>query len=515
MHANKSHTYAQLGGIVKPNDGECHLDESGTYTESTTQDYPSISQVNQKVQENHVNVIFAVTANQFDIYKHLTPLVEGSSAGMLMNDSSNIVELVKAEYEKITSTVELKDNATSNVKMTYYSSCVGLKREERHICEGLKTGSTVNFDVVLEVTSCPRNPADWNQTIRVYPVALNDDLIIDLEIICDCECEKPWNEERNSMRCHNGNGTYECGICSCYGNRYGRECECDAKEADPARDELACYKDKDTKACSGRGVCRCGVCECYQKGAEERIYGPFCECDNFSCDRSDGKICSGPDHGVCDCGQCKCNPEWTGSSCECRNTNDTCVDPKSGKICSGRGSCVCGECVCNEIPDAHYTGKYCEDCPTCKTQCDAYKECVQCQMWESGPLTPEECANCTFKVIAVDELDIREGETPCTFIDDDDCKFQFKYLHVEEIDTYDPGNKDTIVMVYARRTKDCPTPVNVIAIVFGVIFGIFLIGLLLLLIWKLLTSYHDRREFAKFEKERMMAKWDTVSHFIS
>lgn len=44
----------------------------------------------------------------------------------------------------------------------------------------------------------------------------------------------------------------------------------------------------------------------------------------------------------------------------------------------------------------------------------------------------------------------------------------------------------------------------------GVVAGIVLIGLALLLIWKLLMIIHDRREFAKFEKEKMNAKWDTV-----
>jgi protocadherin alpha len=53
--------------------------------------------------------------------------------------------------------------------------------------------------------------------------------------------------------------------------------------------------------------------------------------------------------------------------------------------------------------------------------------------------------------------------------------------------------------------------IYVIGIVLGVIGAIVLIGLALLLLWKLLTTIHDRREFAKFEKERMMAKWDTVS----
>lgn len=46
---------------------------------------------------------------------------------------------------------------------------------------------------------------------------------------------------------------------------------------------------------------------------------------------------------------------------------------------------------------------------------------------------------------------------------------------------------------------------------FGVISAIVLIGMAFLLLWKLLTTINDRREFAKFEKERMIAKWDTVS----
>lgn len=56
---------------------------------------------------------------------------------------------------------------------------------------------------------------------------------------------------------------------------------------------------------------------------------------------------------------------------------------------------------------------------------------------------------------------------------------------------------------------------NVLGIILGVIGAIVLIGMALLLLWKLLTTINDRREFAKFEKERMIAKWDTVSIFFS
>jgi hypothetical protein len=36
----------KLLGILEPNDGICHLDESGYYTESKYQDYPSVSHIN-------------------------------------------------------------------------------------------------------------------------------------------------------------------------------------------------------------------------------------------------------------------------------------------------------------------------------------------------------------------------------------------------------------------------------------------------------------------------------------
>jgi integrin beta 1 len=95
----------KLGGIVKPNDGNCHLNSKGDYTHSNEQDYPSVSQINHKVKENSVNLIFAVTEEQFGVYDLLQQNVEGSSVGTLSNDSSNIVELVKAQYQAITSSI--------------------------------------------------------------------------------------------------------------------------------------------------------------------------------------------------------------------------------------------------------------------------------------------------------------------------------------------------------------------------------------------------------------------------
>lgn len=88
----------KLGGVITPNDGECHLNAQGMYTHSIIQDYPSISQINQKVKQNAINIIFAVTQNQYAVYQKLSAHIEGSSSAILSNDSSNVVDLVREEY---------------------------------------------------------------------------------------------------------------------------------------------------------------------------------------------------------------------------------------------------------------------------------------------------------------------------------------------------------------------------------------------------------------------------------
>ena len=75
------------------------MDSKGEYTHSTLQDYPSVAQVNSKVKEKSINMIFAVTAEQIDIYKRLSANVEGATCGTLSANSSNVVELVKEEYQ--------------------------------------------------------------------------------------------------------------------------------------------------------------------------------------------------------------------------------------------------------------------------------------------------------------------------------------------------------------------------------------------------------------------------------
>lgn len=56
----------------------------------------------------------------------------------------------------------------------------------------------------------------------------------------------------------------------------------------------------------------------------------------------------------------------------------------------------------------------------------------------------------------------------------------------------------------------CPEPPNIPMIILGVSLSVVCIGLILLAVWKVMVSVHDRNEVAKFEAERSKAKWQSV-----
>ena len=80
-----------------------------TYYQYLYQDYPSISQIASKVADNRINVIFAVTKDQTQRYKALSDIISGSVTGELASDSSNIVDLVRGNYEVIYNPIYIVD----------------------------------------------------------------------------------------------------------------------------------------------------------------------------------------------------------------------------------------------------------------------------------------------------------------------------------------------------------------------------------------------------------------------
>lgn len=51
-----------------------------------------------KAKEKNVNIIFAVTNDQKNIYDQLKPIIAGSETGVLASDSQNVVKLVRDNY---------------------------------------------------------------------------------------------------------------------------------------------------------------------------------------------------------------------------------------------------------------------------------------------------------------------------------------------------------------------------------------------------------------------------------
>lgn len=57
----------------------------------------------------------------------------------------------------------------------------------------------------------------------------------------------------------------------------------------------------------------------------------------------------------------------------------------------------------------------------------------------------------------------------------------------------------------------CSSAPSAVTIVLAVIGSVVLIGIILLALWKLLVTIHDRREFDRFQSERSRARYEMVS----
>ncbi|KAJ9580741.1 hypothetical protein L9F63_024081, partial [Diploptera punctata] len=382
------------------------------------------------------------------------------------------------------------------VQVTLSTQCKGEWRESAR-CDGLHQGDEVNFKATIQVRKCPVGD---KIKFQLKPTSLEDHIDVELSVSCDCDCEKQDNPtyEAASSKCNSG-GDLQCGVCVCNSSRYGDVCQCEVNSNRMNHNDTTatCRMNADSPICSDAGICLCGSCVCRERdNLAERYSGRFCECDNFTCLRNRGLLCSGPDHGTCVCGMCVCHPGWSGERCECAVNKLTCQQPGTNVECSGRGKCTCGVCKCETRDGVAYSGRYCQECPTCQSQqCAIYSDYVACHVFNSGPLK-HNCPKVNFTIKTVDALQESDDDVHvCRVADDDGCYFFFRY----EVD---------ISLVEVQRKQECPEPVNVFAVVVGVVGGIVLMGIMLLISWKVITSIHDSREFAKFENESKNAQFD-------
>lgn len=478
---------SKLAGIVIPNDGECHLDHNNEYSMSTVLEYPTLGQLIDKIVQNNVLLIFAVTEGEMALYEKYAELIPGASVGRLQEDSGNVLQLIIDAYKALRSEIKLEVvGDTDGLNLSFTAICNnGTAFPHQKKCSHIKVGETVSFNVTLSLAACEKSM----RNILIKPVGLSEALEIEIQPECSCSCQK--EAEVNSSRCNHGHGSFNCGVCTCNPGYMGHQCECGEKDFLMTD---SCKSSPEQSSCSGRGDCYCGKCICHLS-AYGTIYGPFCECDNFSCVRVGGLLCGG--NGVCDCSRCICHSGWTSEYCNCTTDTDSCVSD-DGMICSGRGECVCGKCVCT---NPGVSGNTCEKYSPYGDPCSSKRSCIECYL-ASNDQSQEECAE---KCKLVDSTvsskeDITEDKSiPCLLRGENECVITFLMVTDEQ-------GKTTIHNI---KQKDCPQPPNTTMIVLGVTIAVVLIGVVLLCIWKLWISFHDRKEVAKFEAERSKARWQT------
>ncbi|XP_062509874.1 integrin beta-1-A-like [Corticium candelabrum] len=519
----------KLGGIYTPNDGKCHLDHNnrgGKYTNATEWDYPSVSQMRKVLFDNKIIPMFAVVNDVQPLYQALRNalLPVRGFIGELDKDSSNILELIRRGYEEIASEVfltaaNIPDAVRADIKVV---KCVGknataVESSDSHGCTGIKESEKAVFEVTLELLECV------SDSLNVYiDAGAFGRTQVTIEPLCSCSCEVPASTEENSDKC-SGHGKLQCGICICYGNRAGEICD---KECDPTDNAatIGCKPTNSTAAtpgCSGHGRCVCDECICDVDDKGRPLYaGKYCQCPQLYCARDkQGKECGGEEQGVCVCDrpdckcECQCKSGWKNTifnpTCECSTDTSGCME--SGELCSKHGTCDCdGQCECNE----GFYGIYCQTCVSCPDVCrlDGLEECVACSKSQGGCVN----SNCssfilheTLRSEPKDDYRIISTEGPentvrCELKNADNCIYVF-YITEREID----GAR--IVEALADGLEDCPTPVDVVPIVAGIVGGIFAIGLALLFIWWILMQIAAFREYKAFVKEQANASWNQTT----
>lgn len=87
-------------------------------------------------------------------------------------------------------------------------------------------------------------------------------------------------------------------------------------------------------------------------------------------------------------------------------------------------------------------------------------------------------------------------------------------MAVVQVITSQYPDRDTLtpeLITFSSLLPACSSAPSAVTIVLAVIGSVVLIGIILLGLWKLLVTIHDRREFDRFQSERSRARYEMVS----
>uniref|UniRef100_A0A8C3CSQ4 Integrin beta n=1 Tax=Cairina moschata TaxID=8855 RepID=A0A8C3CSQ4_CAIMO len=457
-----------LAGILARNDEKCHLNTKGTYVYDTKQDYPSVPTLVRLLGQHNIIPIFAVTNHSYSYYEKLHKYFPISAIGVLQEDSSNIVELLRMAFERIRSKMDIRADYVPKALKTEFISSMYQKTESGsfNITRGEVVGMRVKaLEYVGGQHVCSLPEKDRQGVIHVKPTSLSDSLEVRASVVCDvCPCEQV-----RVVFC-NSRGDFICGQCLCHAGWQGDTCDCSLESSS---DKTECIRPGDDKVCSGRGECICGKCQCDLEGQVQRFDGDFCQYDVLQCPRTSGFLCNGEgdlNRGRCSKGACVCESGWEGPGCECPTSNDTCIDSRGG-ICNNQGRCECGRCICDKA--SVYISSTCEISYSLAI-CESIRDCVQCQAWGTGNRKGN-CSTCHLQVQMVEELKKEEASEHCSFQDEeDDCTYHYTLKG-------DPSVLPNATVQVQK--KECP-PGSFLWLIPLLIFLILLLGLLLLLCWR-------------------------------
>ncbi|XP_037065500.1 integrin beta-2-like protein isoform X2 [Peromyscus leucopus] len=451
-------------------DSHCHM-EDGVYKSRREPDYQSVLQLASKLAENNIQPIFLVPSRMVKTYERIAMLIPKLTIGELWDDSSNVAQLIKDTYSKLSSSIFLDHTTIPNtLKVTYDSFCsnrASSTGKSRGDCGDVQINDTVTFQVNVTASECIRE-----QSFIIQALGFPDTVTVRVLPQCECQCQDQSQEHRLC----GSRGAMECGICRCNSNYTGKSCECQTHGQSSQELERRCRKYNGSTVCSGLGDCICGHCVCHAGDLPNNvIYGRYCECDNYNCERHDGQVCGGPQRGSCFCGQCSCKAGFEGSACQCRRSTEGCLNNNLVE-CSGHGRCHCNRCTC----DPGYLPPLCEHLRYIP-HCSQHISCAECLKLSDGLRCISECGSLT-------SSDTFFKGKNCSEQDSEGCWITYT-LHWR-----DWGKLSSI---YIDVSRVCPT-----TIALSVAVGVLGAAVLLLIVWIIFLKETQKIKLSKKDGAR-------------